>query len=239
MPSTQEQQLALRRQRDAILRQQKREILNQHPFLLERIATLERQVLLLKVENEKLKNANKDENKPERILLDEEIEEIDHALQEEILNMPELEPVVEPVVEKKEKKKVRIAKKVLWFEWIDRAQTKRIFNISQSEKLEDEGFEQRAEFIYGLLTNFGYETKDFIQDVCPMLNDKKIKPKDLIKLFEVEQSYPLFARECHSSDPLFASEWHSLMKMIDKHDFQYANKNHPLLKEEFGDDFTI
>jgi len=88
MSSTKEQQLARRRERDAVLRQEKREILAQHPILLEKIATLERHILLLKIENEKLKNANKDKKKTERILLDAEIEEIDHEVQEEILNIP-------------------------------------------------------------------------------------------------------------------------------------------------------
>ncbi|NBW22311.1 MAG: hypothetical protein EBR82_81600, partial [Caulobacteraceae bacterium] len=63
-------------------------MIQEHPILLERIATLERHILLLKIENEKLKNANKDKKKAVRILLDDEIEEIDHEVQEEILNIP-------------------------------------------------------------------------------------------------------------------------------------------------------
>jgi len=218
MPLTKEEQLAQRRERDAVLRQEKREIIAQHPILLERISTLERQVLLLKIENEKLKNTNKDEKKPQRLLLDDEIEEIDHEVQEEILNIPP-----EPKVEKK----VKFAKKVLWFEWIDRAQTKRIFKIPKEVKLDDDGFEKRARFIYQLLIKFDYETKDFVKDVCSMIANKKFTLEGLVKLFDI------FHNHC------LASEWHSLIQMIDKHDFQYAEKNHSLLAEEFGDDFTI
>ena len=218
MSSTKEQQLARRRERDAVLRQEKREILAQHPILLEKIATLERQVLLLKIENEKLKNANKDENKAERILLDDEIEEIDNEVKEEILNIPINK---KPIVLDDKNDKVR----PLWFEWIDRKQTKMLFNINQREKLDDKGFKERANMIFGLLINLGYETKDFHQDVLVMLRDKKITLKGLIKLFEIYQTD--------------AFDFQKIMEIIDKHDFPYAEKNHPRLNGFYDDDFTI
>ena len=241
MPLTKDEQLAQRRERDAVLRQEKREILSQHPILLQRIATLERQVLLLKIENEKLKNANKDENKAERILLDNEIEEIENEVQreinieniwgkkpvvvddeddveEEILNIP-----IEPKVEKKVEKKIMWGQ--IWYEWIDRKQTKRLFNIPQSEKLDDKGFKERANMIFGLLINLGYETKDYHKDVLVMLRDKKITLKGLIKLFEIYQTD--------------AFDFKKILEIIDKHDFPYAEKNHPRLNGFYDDDFTI
>jgi len=218
MPLTKEEQLALRRERDAVLRQQKREIIAEHPILIERIATLERQVLLLKIENEKLKNTNKDEEKPQRLLLDDEIEEIDHAVQEEILNIP-----TEPKVEKKVEKKIMWGQ--IWYEWIDRNQTKRIFNIPKEVKLDDDGFKQRANMIFSLLINLGYETKDYHKDVLVMLRDKKITLKGLINLFEIYQTDYF--------------DFKKILEIIDKHDFPYAEKNHPRLNGFYDDDFTI
>ena len=87
MPRTEEQK-ERRRILDKANRDRRSALIQEHPILLERIATLERHILLLKIENEKLKNANKDKKKTERILLDAEIEEIDHEVQEEILNIP-------------------------------------------------------------------------------------------------------------------------------------------------------
>jgi len=218
MPLTKEEQLAQRRERDAVLRQQKREIIAEHPILIERIATLERQVLLLKIENEKLKNTNKDEEKPQRLLLDDEIEEIDHAVQEEILNIP-----TEPKVEKKVEKKIMWGQ--IWYEWIDRNQTKRIFNIPKEVKLDDDGFKQRANMIFSLLINLGYETKDYHKDVLVMLRDKKITLKGLINLFEIYQTDYF--------------DFKKILEIIDKHDFPYAEKNHPRLNGFYDDDFTI
>jgi len=88
MSSTKEQQLALRRIQDAKYREQKRAIVKEHPILLERIATLERHLLLLKIENEKLKNANKSKGKTEQCLLEQELDDIDYEVQNEILNIP-------------------------------------------------------------------------------------------------------------------------------------------------------
>jgi len=87
MPRTEEQK-ERRRILDKANRDRRSALIQEHPILLERIATLERHILLLKIENEKLKNANKDKKKAVRILLDDEIEEIDHEVQEEILNIP-------------------------------------------------------------------------------------------------------------------------------------------------------
>jgi len=94
MSSTKEQQLALRRIQDAKYREQKRAIVKEHPILLERIATLERHLLLLKIENEKLKNANKSKGKTEQCLLEQELDDIDYEVQNEILNIPINKPKI-------------------------------------------------------------------------------------------------------------------------------------------------
>ena len=51
MPLTKEEQLAQRRERDAVLRQEKREILAQHPILLKENTDLKMRILQLEKEN--------------------------------------------------------------------------------------------------------------------------------------------------------------------------------------------
>ena len=213
MPSTHEEKLAHRRIVDKARRERIAEERAERLVLLHENEKLKKRVLELERDNAEMKNRLEEHNR--------QIDGITARDYRQFLKTVKRYGNHQFKVESVDKNKDLEKKNKPYFRFIDRAQTKRLFNIPHTEHLDDKGFTERAQMILSMCGWLGYEWKDYNEDVSPMLRDKKVSLKGLGKLFDIYKNQK--------------QVFENIMEVIDKHDYPYAEINHPSL----NDDFTI